>query len=272
MRNKSLVNTIGVILALVWIFPVYWMVNSAFLSPTEVRSKNPTFLPFGGDFSAFERVLTDDFFNAMRISATVTLVSVGVALVFAFFAAVAVSRFKFAGRRAFVLTILIVQMIPAEGLFISQFKMLEGWGLYNTLAGLTMLYIAAVLPFTVWMLRGFADGIPADLEHAAMIDGCSRFGAFLRITFPLLAPGLVAAGVYAFLQAWNEFTLATVVMGPENRTLPLWLQKMTTVSNAAIDWPGVMAGAVLVAVPVMIFFIIVQNKMTSGMVSGAVKG
>ena len=168
--------------------------------------------------------------------------------------------------------ILVVQMIPAEALFISQYKMLQGWSLLNSIAGLSLVYVAAVLPFTVWMLRGFVDGIPADLEQAAMIDGCSRTKAFFKITFPLLASGLVASGVYAFLQAWNEFTLATVVMSPSNQTLPLWLRGLAVVSNKAVDWPAVMAGAVLVAVPVIIFFMLVQGRMTSGLVSGAVKG
>lgn len=185
---------------------------------------------------------------------------------------IAVSRFRFAGRKGFILTVLLVQMIPAEGLFISQYKMLEGWSLLNSIAGLSLIYVAMILPFTVWMLRGFVEGIPVDLEHAAMIDGCSRTRAFFTVTFPLLAPGLVAAGVYGFLQAWNEFTLATVVMAPDNRTVPLWLRSLSTQSNAAVDWPGVMAGAVMVAVPVIVFFILVQNKMTSGMVAGAVKG
>ena len=122
------------------------------------------------------------------------------------------------------------------------------------------------------MLRGFVAGVPIELEEAAMVDGLSRTAAFFRITFPLLAPGLVAAGVYGFLQAWNEYTLAVVVMDPSNRTLPLWLKGLTDVSNEAVDWPAVMAGATLVATPVIILFMIVQNRMTSGMVGGAVKG
>lgn len=272
MRKALLPNILGGLVALVWVFPVYWMVNSAFLPADKVRGKNPTWLPFGGDFSAFGRVFDDKFLNSMKLSLIVTLITVVVALLFAFLAAIAVSRFKWRGRKALVITVLIVQMIPAEGLFISQYKMLEGWGLLNTLVGLSILYIAAVLPFTVWMLRGFVEGIPVDLEHAAMIDGCSRTKAFFIVTFPLLAPGLVASGVYAFLQAWNEFTLATVIMSPSNRTVPLWLQGLTSASNAAIDWPGVMAGAIMVAIPVIVFFLFVQNKMTDGMVSGAVKG
>lgn len=265
-------NTIGVIVALVWAFPVYWMVNSAFLSPADVKSGTPTFLPFGGDFSAFKRVFSDSFVNSMRLSVIVTLLAVGIALLFAFLAALAVSRFRFGGQKGFILTVLLVQMIPAEGLFISQYKMLDGWGLLNSIPGLTLIYIAMITPFTVWMLRGFVAGIPVDLEHAAMIDGCGRTQAFFKVTFPLLAPGLVAAGVYGFLQTWNEFTLATVVMAPNNQTVPLWLRGLTVKSNAAVDWPGVMAGALMVSIPVIIFFIFVQNKMTSGMVAGSVKG
>lgn len=271
MRRTAL-NVLGVLIAVVWAFPVYWMVNSAFLTPAQVRSSTPTFVPFGGDLSAFGRVFDQSFVNSMRLSLIVTSLTVTVALVFAFLAALAVSRFRFVGRRGFIMTILIVQMIPAEALFISQYRMLDGWNLLNSIAGLTLLYVAMVLPFTVWMLRGFVEGIPADLEQAAMIDGCGRTKAFFLITFPLLAPGLVACGVYGFLQAWNEFTLATVVMSPSNRTVPLWLRGLTTQSNAAIDWPGVMAGAVMVALPVIVFFIVVQNKMTSGLVAGAVKG
>ncbi|MGO1316659.1 MAG: carbohydrate ABC transporter permease [Cellulomonadaceae bacterium] len=271
MRRTAL-NVAGVLIALLWAFPVYWMVNSAFLTPAQVRSATPTFVPFGGDFSAFGRVFDASFVNSMRLSLVVTGLTVAVALVFAFLAALAVSRYRFGGRRGFIMTILVVQMIPAEALFISQYRMLDGWNLLNSIAGLTLLYVAMVLPFTVWMLRGFVEGIPADLEQAAMIDGCGRTKAFFLITFPLLAPGLVACGVYAFLQAWNEFTLATVVMSPSNRTVPLWLRGLTTQSNAAIDWPSVMAGALMVALPVIVFFVIVQNRMTSGLVSGAVKG
>jgi N,N'-diacetylchitobiose transport system permease protein len=163
-------------------------------------------------------------------------------------------------------------MIPAEGLFISQYKMLDTLQLTNTVLGLTGLYIAAVLPFTIWTLRGFVAGLPIDLEEAAMVDGCTRVGAFFRITFPLLAPGLVATGVFGFIQAWNEFTLALVVMtNAEKRTLPVWLSTFTDV-NRGTDWGAVMAGSTLIAVPVIIFFLLVQSRMVAGMTAGAVKG
>jgi len=117
-------------------------------------------------------------------------------------------------------------------------------------------------------------GIPAELEEAAMVDGLSRTRAFLRITFPLLAPGLVAAGVYAFLQAWNEFTVALIALPAESaQTLPLWLRGFLAASaNRGVDWGQVMAASTLIAIPVIVFFMIVQGRMTSGLVSGAVKG
>ncbi|KAA1420448.1 carbohydrate ABC transporter permease [Mumia zhuanghuii] len=272
--GRTLLSTLAIVIAAVWAFPVYWMVNSSFQTLGRLRSPEPAWLPFGGDTSpdAYGRVADASFWDAMQLSLTVTLLAVGAGLVFAFLAALAISRFRIRGKTAFIVVILIVQMIPAEALFISQYKMLSGWGLFNTVAGLTLLYLAMILPFTIWMLRGFVAGVPAELEEAAMVDGCSRFRAFFTITFPLLAPGLVASGVYGFLQCWNEITLATVVMDPSNRTIPLWLQGMTTVSNQAIDWPAVMAGATLVAIPVIGLFMFVQSKMTSGMVSGAVKG
>lgn len=164
-------------------------------------------------------------------------------------------------------------MLSAEGMFIAQYKLMSSIGLLNSVIGVSIIYIAAVVPFTIWMLRGFIAGVPADLEEAAMLDGLSRTQASLRITFPLLAPGLIASGFYAFLQAWNEFTVALVLLDADNRTLPLWLRGFIQQSaNRAIDWGEVMAASTLVAVPVIIFFIFVQGRMTSGLVSGAVKG
>jgi N,N'-diacetylchitobiose transport system permease protein len=195
-----------------------------------------------------------------------------VALLFAFLAAVAVSRFRFRGRTSFILVMLVVQMIPAEGLFISQYKMLDGLSLTNSVFGLTTLYVAAVLPFTIWTLRGFVSNLPVDLEEAAMVDGCSRVGAFFRITFPLLAPGLVATGVFGFIQAWNEFTLALVVMTRDDKkTLPVWLSTFSD-ANRGTDWGAVMAGSTLISIPVILFFLMVQGRMVSGLTAGAVKG
>jgi len=271
--GRRALGVVAVLLAVMWVFPIYWMINSAFLPLNKLQTPTPTFFPVEGTLSNFRRVLDDpSFWTAMRVSLAVVAIVLVAALVFAFLAALAVSRFRFRGRKSFILTILVVQMIPAEGLFISQYQMLDGWNLVNKVAGLALVYTAAILPFTIWMLRGFVAGVPIELEEAAMVDGLSRTGAFFRITFPLLAPGLVAAGVYGFLQAWNEYTLALVVMtDPAQRTLPLWLQGLVE-SNRATDWGVVMAGSAVIAIPVIVFFLFVQNKMTSGLVAGAVKG
>lgn len=271
--GRVLLNAAALAVFAVFAFPVYWMVNSSLLPQNQVRSPTPTWFPAPGTLSSYRRVLQDGaFLSALRASLTITVLTVAVALLFAFLAALAVSRYRFRGRRSFVIAVLVIQMIPVEGLFISQYKMLEAWQLLNTVAGLTLVYVATVLPFTIWTLRGFVTGVPVELEEAARTDGCSRLGAFFRVTFPLLAPGLVATGVFGFIQAWNEFTLALVVMTrPESQTLPVWLRTFTDV-NRGTDWGGIMAGSTLLAVPVVVFFLLVQGRMVSGLVSGAVKG
>lgn len=273
--RKILLSALAIVIALVWVFPVYWMVNSAFLPNTVLQSFIPTFFPVPGTASNFVGVLADgSFVSALGMSVAVTLTAVFFCILFAFLAAVAISRFRFRGRTSFVIAVLIVQMLPAEGLFIAQYKMVASANLLNSVIGVSVIYVAAVVPFTIWMLRGFVAGVPADLEEAAMVDGLSRFGAFMRITFPLLAPGLVASGVYAFLQAWNEFTVALVLLPAEAaHTLPLWLRGFVQASaTRETDWGQVMAASTLVAVPVIVFFLIVQGRLTSGLVSGAVKG
>jgi N,N'-diacetylchitobiose transport system permease protein len=271
--GRRLLGLLAVLVALAWVFPIYWMINSAFLPSNRLQTPTPTFLPLDGTLANFRRDFSDPtFYTSLKVSLAVVAVTLAVAVLCAFVAALAVSRFRFRGRRAFVVTILVVQMIPAEGLFISQYQMLDNWGLVNSFLGLSIVYTAAILPFTIWMLRGFVGGIPIELEEAAMVDGLSRTAAFFRITFPLLAPGLVASGVYGFLQAWNEYTLALVVMtDPQQRTLPLWLQGLVE-TNKATDWGVVMAGAALIAVPVIVFFLVVQRRLSAGLVAGAVKG
>ena len=268
-------SIVGVVIALVWVFPVYWMINSSFLSNRTLQRFTPTWLPFGGSWRNFKAVLDDgSFFNALGMSLAVAAVTVVFAVLFAFLAAIAISRFRFRGRASFVLSVLLIQMLPAEALFIAQYKMISSVNLLNTVIGVSIIYVAAVVPFTVWMLRGFVAGVPAELEEAAMVDGLSRSRAFFKITFPLLMPGLVASAIYAFLQAWNEFTVALVLLTKdESQTLPLWLRGFIQASaTRETDWGQVMAASTLVAVPVIIFFMFVQGRISSGLVSGAVKG
>ena len=271
--QRIFMNIAALIVIVCSVFPVYWMVNTSLLPNSATQSATPRLWPDEFTLGNYADAFADgSLLPAMGISVAVTVGTVVVALLFAFFAAVAVSRYRFRSRKTFILAILVIQMIPAESLIISTFRVLDGWQLLNTIIGLTFVYIALVLPFTIWTLRGFVNGVPAELEEAAMIDGCSRTGAFWRVTFPLLAPGLVATGVFAFIQAWNEFVFALVIMTrPESETLPIWLRSFVPVTKAT-DWSVVMAASTLMAVPVIIFFLLVQRKMAGGQMSGAVKG
>ncbi|HEY0521374.1 MAG TPA: carbohydrate ABC transporter permease [Ilumatobacteraceae bacterium] len=272
-RRNVLPNALGLMVFLVAAFPVYWMVLTSFRRGVDIQKATPQFIPSPGTLGNYRKVFHRDFFwTAVKNSLTVTLLVLVLSLFIAFLAAVSVSRFRFRGRRAFVIAILLVQMVPAEALIISLFRILDGWQLINTILGLTLTYLAFVLPFTIWTLRGFVANVPKELEEASMIDGSSRFRAFMTITLPLVAPGLVATGVFAFIQAWNEFIFALVIMNrPENQTLPVWLQAFNEGAKGT-DWGGVMAGSTLMAIPVVIFFLLVQRRVASGLTAGAVKG
>lgn len=276
IAGSVLASTAAIIVFAMSVFPVYWMVNTSFQPNAQVRGSELHFWPDNATLDNYVAVIFDSsrapFLPALGNSVMVTLLTIVVALVFAFLAALAVSRFRFRSRVTFIITILLVQMIPAEAMIISIYRLIDGWQLLNTVVGLSAVYVATVLPFTIWTLRGFISGVPVELEEAAMIDGLSRTQAFWRITFPLLAPGLVATGVFGFIQAWNEFLFALVLNPrPEAMTLPVWLRTFLD-PNGGINWAQLMAGSTLVAIPVVVFFLIVQTRMTSGLVSGAVKG
>ncbi len=269
-------SAVSVVLFVIFVFPVYWMVNTSFQPNNQIRGSELHFWPDNFTLRNYETVLFDPgrtpFLPAAANSLIVTILTVIVALVFAFLASIAVTRFRFKTRRLFIVTILVVQMIPGEAMIVSVFRVIDGWHLLNTILGLTLVYIATVLPFTIWTLRGFVNGVPVELEEAAMIDGCSRAGAFWRVTFPLLAPGLIATGVFGFIQAWNEFIMALVLNArPEMMTLPVWLRTYL-VANGTTNWAAIMAGSTLMAIPVIAFFLLVQARMTEGLVAGAVKG
>lgn len=274
--TQIVLSVIAIIIFIAAVFPVYWMIQTSFQPTRDIIGSDVNFWPENFTLRNYQTVLFDttrsEFLPALKNSVMVTLSTVVVALIFAFLAALAVTRFRFKSRKAFIITILIVQMIPGEAMIVSIFRVLDSWQLLNTIIGLTIVYVATVLPFTIWTLRGFVNGIPIELEEAGMIDGLSRTGAFWKITFPLLAPGLVATGVFGFIQAWNEFLLALVVNSqPGMQTLPVWLRTFQ-IANGTTNWGGIMAGSTLMAIPVIIFFLVVQGRMTSGLVSGAVKG
>jgi N,N'-diacetylchitobiose transport system permease protein len=187
-----------------------------------------------------------------------------------FMAALAIARFQFYGRRGIILIVLAVQLVPFLALLIPLFLMLQRADLTNSLIGVSITYLVLILPYTVWTLRGFISAIPRELDEAALIDGCSRFQTFWRIILPLTGPGLVATSVYGFIQAWNEFIIINTLNSPEKQNLMAWLLQNQT--NRGTAWGPLMAGAIITSIPVVIFFLIIQRNIATGLTAGAVKG
>ncbi|MFI6291041.1 carbohydrate ABC transporter permease [Nonomuraea sp. NPDC050790] len=270
--KRHLATAAALAIAAVMFFPIYWMIATAFKTGPDILSLTPQWLPLRPTLDNFAAAIErSHFLDAVRSSLILVLATVLISLAVAFLAAVAVARFAFRGRRTFLLTLLVVQMIPVTAMIIPLYLLLDGLGQTDTLTGVIVTYLTFVLPFAIWTLRGFIVNIPSELEEAALVDGCTRLGAFVRIVLPLVAPGLVATSIFAFVQAWNEYLLAYVLLSsPENRTLTVWLASFTTRNGTA--WGPLMAASTLTALPVVIFFVAVHRKVTSGLTAGAVKG
>jgi N,N'-diacetylchitobiose transport system permease protein len=270
-RQRLIANTIGLFVLAVMIFPVYWMVATSFKPPRDILRFEPKWIPSPFTLDNFDDAVHRPYFwDNVKNSVIIVTVVVVLSLVIGFLAALAVARFSFYGRRAFIVVIIGVQMIPATALIIPLYILLARANQVDRLTGVIITYLTFVLPFTIWTLRGFVMGIPRDLEEAAMVDGCTRFGAFVRILLPLIAPGLVATSVFAFVQAWNEFIFAYVLLSSqEHQTLTVWLASFTTSRGTA--WGPLMAAATLTSLPVVIFFALASRKVAFGLTAGAVR-
>ena len=265
-------NLLGLLVLAVMVFPVYWMVATAFKPGQQILSYTPHWIPRPPTLSNFRDAINQPFFwDAVRNSLIVVTAVVALSVVLAFLASLALAKFHFYGRKAFIVLILGVQMVPLAALIIPLYIMMSRLGQVDKLTGVIAMYLTFVLPFTVWTMRGFLLGIPKDLEEAAMVDGATRFGAFVRILLPLVGPGLVATSIFAFIQAWNEFIIAYVFLHtPQKQTLMVWLASFTTLRGT--DWGPLMAGATLCAIPVVVFFLLVQRRIAFGLTAGAVRG
>lgn len=266
-------NVIALLFTAVWIFPVYWMVNTAFKPRSEIMTPVPEFVPLHPTFENFVSAVTQTtFLINLRNSLIVVLSSLVVALLLALFASAALSRFRFRGRKTIMVIILAVQMLPGTALLIPQFLIFNGVGLLGTYLGLSLAYVAAVLPFSIWVMRGFFLAIPVEVEEAAMTDGASTWQILWRVLFPLVVPGVIATSIFAFITSWNEYILAYTFMKDQSTyTLPVWLVSFETPIHGT-DFGGQMAGSVLFALPVVVFFLIIQRYLVTGMSVGAVKG
>jgi N,N'-diacetylchitobiose transport system permease protein len=265
-------NAAAVLVLLVTVFPIYWMVATGFKRGVDILSFEPRWLPIPGTLENYRAAIgKPHFLEDVRNSVIVVTVTVLISLALAFLAALAAARYRFSGRALLIIMLIVVQMVPLEALIIPIYLTLDGAGQTDRLAGIIVTYLTFVLPFSIWTLRGFIVNIPEELEEAAMVDGCTRAGAFRRILFPLVAPGLVATAVFSFILVWNDYLIAYVLLrSPEKQTLGIWLASFTT--NHGTEWGAVMAGSTLFAIPAVLFFLLVQRRVVSGLTAGAVKG
>ena len=265
-------NLLGLLVFAVMVFPVYWMVATAFKPGQQILSYTPQWFPTSPTLSNFRDAIDQPFFwHAVKNSLIIVSTVVALSVVLAFLASLALAKFHFYGRKAFIVLILGVQMVPLAALIIPLYILMSRLGQIDKLTGVIAMYLTFVLPFTVWTMRGFLLGIPKELEEAAMVDGATRFGAFVRVLLPLVGPGLVATSIFAFIQAWNEFIIAYVFLHtPEKQTLMVWLASFTTLRGT--EWGPLMAGATLSALPVVAFFLLVQRRIAFGLTAGAVRG
>ncbi|WP_329087418.1 carbohydrate ABC transporter permease [Streptosporangium sp. NBC_01469] len=273
LLRRAPLNLAALAVLAVSVFPVYWMVLTAFKPTRDIQSQTPTFWPAHPTLEHFATAVSaDGFWTFWRNSLAVTASAVLLALVVALLAAFAVARMRWRGRKAFILMVFIAQMAPWEALLVSMFIIARDTDMLDKLSMLTLIYFMTTLPFTIVTLRGFLAAIPPELEEAALMDGCDRAAAFRRVVLPLLAPGLMSTCLFGFITAWNEFAFANalIIKNQDDRTLPVWLSSFSNVFGT--DWGATMAASTLFMLPVLLIFLVLQRRVTSGMIAGAVKG
>jgi multiple sugar transport system permease protein len=275
---KSFLWTRRIVLTLLLLFvliPVYVMLSSSLKNLQDVQGSfqwipsSLTFRPYIDIWSTVP--LAHYFMNSLIVSVSATLLSVAVAI----FAAYGVSRYRFAGRRLFTVTVLSTQMFPGILFLLPLFIIFVNIGnstgiqLYGSRLGLIITYLTFSLPFSIWMLVGYFDSIPRDLDEAAKVDGCGPFGALLRVVVPAAIPGIVAVSVYAFMTAWGEVLFASIMTNDSTRTLAVGLRSYATQND--VYWNQVMAASLVVSLPVVAGFLALQRYLVAGLTAGAVK-
>jgi multiple sugar transport system permease protein len=268
-----------VFLVLVLLFsmlPMVWMLITSVKSQFAALQYPPAFWPAEPTLEQYVRLLSPaydtgaQFLRYMLNSIWVSLATTVLGVMVAVPAAYAFSRFRFPGRHALFFSVLFRNMFPAVVFLMPLFIMMRWMGLVNTYSSLIITYLTFGLPLSIWLLKGFYDNIPVELEQAARMDGCTRFQAFFLVVMPLSAPGIIATAIYAFITAWNEYVYAlTFLNSDEKLTLPVGLQRFFT--EYATNWPGLMAASFIMSVPVVVMFLILQKYFVRALTEGAVK-
>ncbi|MBW8800198.1 MAG: carbohydrate ABC transporter permease [Streptomyces sp.] len=269
--GRSITEGVALVVAVLVAFPLYCMVLGAFEPAGEIESDRPGQWTLSPSPESFRRVFGQQEFGRYFVDSWVVAGSVViVSALSAFLAATAVTRFRFRFRTTLLIMFLAAPMVPLEALAISLFFQLRDFGLLNTLGSLIPPHIAFSLPFAIWMPRGFVKGVPEALEEAAYTDGASRSRFLRQILFPLVLPGLVATSVFSFISAWNDFLFAKsfIISDTSQSTLPMALLVFFKPDDP--DWGGVTAASTVMTIPVLVFFVLVQRRLVSGL-GGAVK-
>lgn len=254
-------------------FPLLWLLSTAFKSPQELAKLTPTLFPVDWTTEnfriAFEQTqLPQALLNSLIVAAATAVVTTVIAMP----AAYALARLRSVVRTVSVGWILVSQIFPFILIVIPVFVLLNNFGLLNTLTGLVVVYVVWALPFTLWMLMGYVSAIPKELEEAAAIDGASKLNILARVVFPLLIPGIVATGMFAFISAWNEFFFALVIItDPAKETAPLLLARYVG-AEGSVNLGPLAATALLTTLPSLLIFSVAQRKLVAGIMSGSVKG
>ncbi len=277
-RIGKVLYLIGLFLAMLIIcLPGFWIVLSSLRPPVEIMAKPPVWIPNELSLDAYRAMFSgigkggipvwDYFRNSLIISITSTVI----ALVIGMSGGYAFARFRFAGKSATFLGLMLTRSVPGIALSLPLFIVYSRIGIIDTHFGLILTYVALNVPFTIWLIDGFFRQVPKDLAEAAQIDGCTRWQAFWKVEFPLAGPGIASAGIFAFLTCWNEYALASQLTRSVNsKTLPVGLLDYT--AEFTIDWRGMCALAVVMIVPALALTFIIQKHLVSGLTFGAVKG
>lgn len=264
-------HAISLIIAAAVIFPIAWGLMTSFKPSQQILTYPPSFLPSEPTLNHYRRVLDEGAPSYIANSLIVTVGTVALTLGLGFFAAYAMSRARFGGRQFVLALIVAVMSIPIASLLVPTFTLLSFVGLTDSRSGLALLYSAYQLPMVIWMLMGFIDAIPRELENAAMIDGYPRRIAVIRIVLPLARPALVAAGLFVVTFAWNDFVVAaTMTSSPEVRTFPVAVYNFMGFFGR--EWGPLLAASMLSIVPIIAVFVAFQRHFVGGLTGGGVKG
>src|SRR4051794_5683035 len=267
--------TVWGLLILVWaLFPLLWMVSLSFKDPTSFRSATPTFFPKDWVWKNYKTVFSDTLFtSALRNSLGISLIATTLSVVVAMFAAYAIARLDFPGKKFLLSMALAIAMFPQAALVGPLFNMWRQFGIYDTWIGLIIPYLTFALPLSIWTMSAFFRQIPWEMEQAAQVDGATAWQAFRKVIVPLAAPGVFTTAILTFFFCWNEFLLAISLTSTDKaRTVPAALSFFTGASQFESPIPAIMAASVVVTIPVVILVLVFQRRIMAGLTAGAVKG